>query len=83
MPTRTPRGQQSLDRLKGVMERNYSRLQAHKIAYFTGNIIDGRKPEYQDLKKAARVFIRSNYDYQKAVLGKIHVKLSVADLLRE
>jgi hypothetical protein len=38
---------------------------------------------YEKLKSFAGIFIAKNYAVQKAAFGKIHVRLVVANLMRE
>ena len=57
-------------------------MEAAKIAYLNRTPFGNRIPEYEDVRKAAQEFIQSNYKYQKALYGRIKVKLSVANLLR-
>jgi hypothetical protein len=54
-----------------------------KIAYYTRGEYKGQMITYEVLRTFAESFIQKNYAVQKAVFGKIHVKLLVANLMRE
>lgn len=71
-----------LQEIREDMERKKAAMHAAKIAYLNSTSFGGRIPEYEDVRQAAQEFILANYKYQKALYGKIKVKLSVANLLR-
>ena len=54
-----------------------------KLAYYNRTEYRGQTITYEGLKSFAEDFIQKNYAVQKAVFGKIHVKLLVANLMRE
>jgi hypothetical protein len=54
-----------------------------KLAYYNRTEYKGQAITYEILKNFARDFINKNYAVQKVVFGKIHVKLLVANLMRE
>jgi len=54
-----------------------------KLAYYNRTEYKGQIITYETLKNFAQDFIQKNYAVQKAVFGKIHVKLLVANLMRE
>ena len=54
-----------------------------KLAYYNRTEYRGQVVSYEVLKTFAEDYIQKNYAVQKAVFGKIHVKLLVANLMRE
>jgi hypothetical protein len=68
--------------LKEAMERKKSEMDAVRVAYLHRTPLNGSVPEYEDVKKVALEFIEANYALQRALYGKVRVKLSVAKLLR-
>jgi hypothetical protein len=70
------------DRLRERMDRCKNTMENMRIAFYNRTAFDGKVPEYEDVRSAAENFIAANYDYQKALWGKVKVKLSVANLLR-
>ena len=69
-------------RLHVHMETCKTKMENMRVAFYNRTTIDGRVPEYEDIRRAAEDFIAANYRYQKALWGKVKVKLSVANLLR-
>ncbi len=72
----------SQDQLRAQMELLQAKLHAAKIAYYNNTELEGKVPEYEQLAAIAKELIRVNYELQKALYGKIRVKLSVSKLLR-
>jgi hypothetical protein len=70
------------DRLRERMDRCKNTMENMRVAFYNRTPFDGKVPEYEDVRSAAENFIAANYDYQKALWGKVKVKLSVANLLR-
>ncbi len=70
------------DRLRECMEICKTTMENMRVAFYNRTAFGGKVPEYEDVRKAAENFIAANYDYQKALWGKVKVKLSVANLLR-
>lgn len=64
------------------MKRKESRMHAVHIAYLNQAPFEDKVPLYADLKAAADAFIAANYAFQKALYGRVMVKLSTAKLLR-
>jgi len=64
------------------MKSKESRMHAVHIAYLNQAPFEDKIPIYEDLKAAADAFIAANYTYQKALYGRVMVKLSAAKLLR-
>jgi hypothetical protein len=70
------------DALRERMQLLQSRLNAAKIAFLNRTELDGKIPDYNDVKLVAKELIQTNYDLQVRQYGKIRMKLSVAKLLR-
>jgi hypothetical protein len=68
--------------VRGRFEFHQARLNAAKIAYLNGTLLDGQEVGYETLKRIAQEAIQANYELQKARYGRIRVKLSVPKLLR-
>ena len=54
-----------------------------KLAYYNRTEYKGQTITYERLKSYAEDFIRKNYAVQRAAFGRVHVKLLVANLMRE
>jgi hypothetical protein len=78
----TPRSTEEIDQLRANMETLKATLEVIRIAYYNRTLFQGQVPDYEDVRKAAEDFITANHEYQKALWGKVKVKLSVANLLR-
>jgi hypothetical protein len=70
------------DELRAAMEVLQAKLNAAKIAYLNRVELDGKVPEYEDVAAIAKELIKLNYQLQRALYGKVRLKLSVAKLLR-
>lgn len=75
--------QDQLDSMRAELDVLRSRVYAAKIAYLNRTPFQNREVTFEDLKAFAGEYIRKSYDYQKAVYGKVKVKISVAKLLRQ
>jgi hypothetical protein len=71
-----------LGELRAEMERKKAMLDSIKIAYFHRAPFGDGVPNEQAVRDAAESFIQANYDYQKALYGRVRVKLSASNLLR-
>jgi hypothetical protein len=69
--------------LKASMEAAELDFANAKLAYYNRTEYKSKTITYDVLKVYADDFIAKNYAVQKAVFGKIHVKLMVANLMRE
>lgn len=69
--------------LKQSMEAAELDFANAKLAYYNRTEYRGQIVSYEVLKNFAEDYIQKNYAVQKAVFGKIHVKLLVANLMRE
>jgi hypothetical protein len=69
--------------LKESMEAAELDFANAKIAYYNRLEYKGKTVGYEDLKNYARTYIGKNYTLQKAAFGKVHVKIIVANLMRE
>jgi PAS domain-containing protein len=70
------------EELRELMERKRSLLEATRIAFFHRTPLNGKVPDDDAVRCAARDFINANYALQRALFGRVRVKLSVAHLLR-
>ena len=68
--------------IRELMERKKAVLDGMRTAYFNRTPFAGKNPNEEDVRNAAEDFIRSNYEYQRAVYGRVRVKLSSSNLLR-
>ncbi len=75
--------QEQIDALKQEMDAAELDFANAKLAYYNRTEYKGQVISYEVLKGLAETFIQKNYAVQKAVFGKIHVRLSVANLMRE
>jgi hypothetical protein len=78
----TPVSPEEIERLRTSMETMKATLEVIRVAYYNRTAFKGQIPDYENVHKAAEDFVAANYLYQKALWGKIKVKLSVANLLR-
>jgi tyrosyl-tRNA synthetase len=69
--------------LKASMEAAELDFANAKLAYYNRTEYKGKDVTYDALKAYAEDFIAKNYAVQKAVFGRLHVKLLVANLMRE
>lgn len=67
------------------IELNVLRAKVHaaKVAYLNRTPFQEREVSFEDLKAIATEYIRKSYEYQKAVYGRVRVRISVAKLLRQ
>lgn len=83
MARKAPPTTEELRHMKGSMDGAELDFANAKLAYYNGAEYKGRKVEYENLAGYARVFIAANYAYQKALYGRVRIKLSVPRLMRE
>jgi tyrosyl-tRNA synthetase len=69
--------------LKASMEAADLDFANAKLAYYNRTEYKGKAVSYDALRAYAEDFIAKNHAVQKAVFGKVHVKLLVANLMRE
>jgi tyrosyl-tRNA synthetase len=69
--------------LKLAMEAAELDFANAKLAYYHRTEYKGQLISYEALRTFAEDFIGKNHAVQKAVFGKVHVKLLVANLMRE
>jgi tyrosyl-tRNA synthetase len=69
--------------LKQSMEAAELDFANAKLAYYNRTEYKGQTITYEVLKILAEDYIQKNYAVQRAVFRKIHVKLIVANLMRE
>lgn len=75
--------QEELDAMRAELDVLRSKVYAAKIAYLNRTPFQDREVTFEDLKAFAEEYIRGSYNYQKAVYGKVKVRISVAKLLRQ
>jgi hypothetical protein len=54
-----------------------------KVAFFHNTEYKEKEVTYDVLSDFAEAFIARNYDFQKAMFGRVRIKLSVPRLMRE
>ncbi len=81
--THSPATGHQLDAMRVELEVLRSKVYAAKIAYLNHTPFQDREVTFEDLKAFAGEYIHKSYDYQKAVYGRIKVRISVAKLLRQ
>jgi hypothetical protein len=74
---------QEIAALKESMEAAELDFSNAKLAYYNRTEYKGKTVGYGDLRSYAEIYIARNYAVQKAAFGKIHVKVIVANLMRE
>jgi hypothetical protein len=74
---------QEIAALKESMEAAELDFGNAKLAYYNRTEYKDKTVGYEDLKSFAESYITKNYALQKAAFGKIHVKIIVANLMRE
>jgi len=74
--------QQKVQELREQMERKRNLLEATRTAFFNRTPLNDKVPDDEAVRRAARDFISANYALQRALFGRVRVKLSVARLLR-
>jgi PAS domain-containing protein len=70
------------EELRELMERKRSLLEAMRIAFLHRAPLNGKIPDDEAVRHAARDFIDANYALQRTLFGRVRVKLSVPRLLR-
>ncbi len=74
---------EEIARLKESMEAAELDFGNAKLAYYNRTEYKGKMVGYEDLKIFAESYIKKNYALQKAAFGKVHVRIIVANLMRE
>ncbi len=83
MPRRKPiQDPDQNEKLREHMEHLHARMMTLKVAYMNRTAFEGKVPTTEDLRAAAESFIQANYAYQRALYGRVRIKLSPANLLR-
>jgi hypothetical protein len=83
MAQRTPATPEEIERLRTEVTRAEHELEDAKLAYYNSAEYQGANMPYERLKKYAEVFIAANHSLQKALYGRIRIRLDVSRLLRE
>lgn len=68
--------------MRSQLDALRSRVHAAKIAYLNRTPFSDKEITFSDLRDIAKEYIRKSYAYQRALFGKVNVKMSVAKLLR-
>jgi hypothetical protein len=63
--------------------RTEHELENAKLAYYNSADYQGNPVGYERLKNYAEAFIAANHELQKALYGRIRIRLDVSRLLRE
>ena len=72
-----------IERLRAEVARTEHELENAKLAYFnSASYKDGAVP-FDALKEYAEAFIAANHALQKALYGRVRIRLDVSRLLRE
>lgn len=74
---------EDLERMKRALDAAEFDFDNARLAYFHRAPYKGEEVTYDVLKRFAEAYITQNYKYQKAVFGRVRVKLSAAKLMRE
>jgi hypothetical protein len=69
--------------MKEAMDASELDFANAKLAYYHRTEYKGLPVSYESLTNYAEQFIATNYAYQKAMFGKLRIKLSVPRLMRE
>lgn len=83
MAQKTTRNPEDVDKLKQEMNAAEADFRNAKLAYYNNTDYKGSRVAYEELEGYAKAFIAANEAVQKAVFGKIQIKLTVARLMRE
>jgi hypothetical protein len=78
-PRQKPIGDpEQLAKLREDMERKEYLMHTIKTAYMNSTPFGDHVPSADDVQGGALAFIEANYTYQRALYGKIRLKLSIA-----
>jgi hypothetical protein len=77
-----PLSREQSEGLRSELDVMRARVHAAKIAYLNRVPFQDKEISFEDLKEIAKEYIQKSYAYQKAVFGKVNVRISVAKLLR-
>jgi len=83
MAQRTAPNPENVDKLKEAMNMAEADFRNAKVAYYNNVDYKGKRVEYEELESYATAFIEANRAVQKALFGKVRIKLTVARLMRE
>jgi hypothetical protein len=79
-PAPTP---EDVEAMRAEMRRTEHELEDAKLAYYNSTEYRGELMNYEVLKRYAESFIAANHAVQKALYGRIRIRLDVSRLLRE
>jgi hypothetical protein len=74
---------EALAKMKEVLDAAELDFDNAKLAYFHRAQYKGQEVTYEVLKGFAEAYIARNHEYQKAVFGKVRIRLLAAKLMRE
>lgn len=83
MPGKSQSNPVNVEALREENTRAEHELENAKLAYFNSAPYKDEPIDFERLKGYAEAFIRSNHALQKALYGRVRVKLDVSRLLRE
>ena len=69
--------------MRNEMTRTEHQLEDAKLAYYNSAEYQGGPMPYERLKSYAEAFIKANHALQRALYGRVRVRLDVSRLLRE
>jgi hypothetical protein len=74
---------EQLKQFQETLNRSESDLGNAKVAYFSRTDYKGEAVSGERLRQYAQAYVDANHAYQRALYGKIRVRLDVSRLLRE
>jgi len=80
---RTPPTPEEVERRRAEVKQTEHELEDAKLAYYNSAEYRGKPVDYGRLKNYAEAFIRANHELQKALYGRVRIRLDVSRLLRE
>jgi hypothetical protein len=72
----------SVEELRAKLQASDAKLAAAKLAYMRRMPFNGKEVSYEDLSGIAKEYIQASYALQKATMGSVKVRMSIAKLLR-
>lgn len=83
MARRTPPTPEEVERRRAEVKRTEHELEDAKLAYYNSAEYMEKPVDYERLKEFAEAFIAANHELQKALYGRVRIRLDVSRLLRE
>jgi len=72
-----------LKQLQEILDRAGADLGNAKVAFFTRTDYKGEEVSGERLRQYAQAYVDASHAYQRALYGKLQVRLDVSRLLRE